>query len=239
LKIDCKGKMNMEKTIKILETRLKSFLGERKAVIRISGGLDSGVVAALCVRAIGKEKVIAVLMPYKDQDVEDGRIVADHLGIKGIEVNIGEIINRFDFIDLDKLGKGNVMARIRMVVLYAFANTFNGLVVGTGNKSEIEIGYFTKYGDGGVDVEPIGDLYKTEIFEMAKLLGIPVKIINKKPSAELWEGQTDEDELGLTYKELDAVLKGEIGDGAVCKGVQKLRENSEHKRKMPPIFKVR
>ena len=125
-----------------------------------------------------------------------------------------------------------------MVVLYRFANQFNGIVVGTGNKSEISVGYFTKYGDGGTDVLPIGDLYKTEIYEVAQLLGLPERIINKKPSADLWDGQTDEGEMGITYRDLDAVLKGEITNGSAYEKVQEMRRKSEHKRSMPPIFKV-
>ena len=115
---------------------------------------------------------------------------------------------------------------------------FNGFVVGTGNKSEIAIGYYTKYGDGGVDLEPIGDLYKTEVFELAKFLEIPQKIIDKKPSAGLWEGQTDENEIGYTYEDLDSALKGELNFRERYDNLERLVRNSEHKRHMPPVFKI-
>ncbi|HIP57929.1 MAG TPA: NAD(+) synthase, partial [Archaeoglobus profundus] len=142
--------------------------------------------------------------------------------------------------------------RVRMTICYYYANSLGYLVAGTGNKSELMTGYFTKYGDGGVDFLPIGDLYKTEVFELAKYLGVPEKIIKKIPSAGLWAGQTDEDELGITYNKLDTILKGlEIGysPNEICKiynvkeedvrRVIHLIESSKHKRELPPIVKVR
>jgi len=230
--------MNYEKIIEDLTQQLKAFIGNRKAIIGISGGVDSAVITALCVKAVGKENVLGIEMPYGNQDTTDSKIVISHLGIKSKEINIKEIVDKFNFIELDKNSKGNVMARTRMAVLYAFANQLKGMVMGTGNKTEIEIGYFTKYGDGGVDVEPIGDLYKTEILEIAKILQLPEKIITKKPSAGLWDGQTDEDEIGATYREMDAALKGEITSGEVFEKIQKLKSNSQHKKNMPPTFQV-
>ena len=231
--------MNLTNAAQKIESELKSFLGERKAIIGISGGVDSAVVTYLCTNAVGKKNVLGVLMPYGAQETEDGRLVADSLGVETREINIKDIVDGFDFLDLNRISKGNIMARVRMTILYTFSNQLEGTVVGTGNRSEIEIGYFTKHGDGGVDIEPVGDLYKTEIFELAKLLGVPKKIIAKKPSAELWGGQTDEDELGITYSKLDAVLKGETKKGKVYKRVQKLVKNSEHKKQTPPIIKLR
>ena len=231
--------MNYQTAISDIETQLRDYLGGRKAVIGISGGIDSAVVAALCGEAIGKERVLGVSMPYGNQNTEDTNLVIRHLGINSREVNIKGIVDNFNFLNLDRLSKGNLMARARMCVLYAFANQLEGLVIGTSNKSEIEIGYFTKNGDGGVDIEPLGDLYKTEVFEVAKIIRLPKKTIDNKPSAGLWEGQTDENDFGMTYQELDAVLKGEINSGEIYEKVQKLIKATEHKRKMPPIFKVK
>lgn len=231
--------MNLELAIKKIEIEIKNYVKDKKAIIGISGGLDSAVVAALCSRALGKENVFGVLMPYGNQDTKDAKFVSDYLGIDYREINIKDIVDKFDFLELDKISKGNVKARVRMAILYSFANQLNGLVIGTSNKSEIETGYITKYGDGGVDIEPIGDLYKTEVFKVAKLLKIPEKIIKKKPSAELYDGQTDEGEIGASYTEIDAVLKGEINFGEIYEKIQTRRKDSKHKRKMPPIFKVR
>jgi NAD+ synthase len=231
--------MNYSQTSNNLEKQLRDYVGDGKAIIGISGGIDSAVVSSLCVRALGKENVFGVLMPYGNQDMQDARDLVKFLNVNSEEVNIKKIVDDFNFLDLNELDKGNVMARIRMTLLYSFANHLEGMVIGTGNKSELEIGYFTKYGDGGVDVEPLGDLYKTEVYELAKYLEIPKRIIGKKPSAGLWENQTDEEELGLTYKQIDMVLKGELNKGEVYEKVQKLRRNSEHKRNMPPVFEVK
>ena len=226
--------MNYKKIIKSLENQLKDYLGNKKAVVGVSGGIDSAVVLTLCVKALGRKKVLGVLMPYGNQNMQDAKELMKFLKISCKEINIKEVVDKFDFLSFDKISKGNIMARVRMIILYCFSNQIKGRVIGTGNKSEIEVGYFTKYGDGGVDLEPIGDLYKTDIYEIAKRLGISKKIIDKKPSAELWEGQTDEEDLGLSYEQLDKILKKKLNH----EKVQVLRKNSEHKRKTPPIFKV-
>ncbi len=238
--------MNYQKIIKDIEIQLKEYLGNKKAVIGISGGIDSTVVAALAVRAIGKQNVWGISMPYKNQDTSDAQLVIDNLEINSREINIGKVVDnnirKLEQVldkEIDKITKGNLMARERMKLLYGVANSIDGMVIGTGNKSEIEIGYFTKYGDGGVDIEPIGNIYKTEVYEIANLLALPKQIINKKPSAGLWQGQTDEDELGITYQQIDDVLKQKINNGEIYDKVQKLRKGSEHKKNIPPIFKIR
>ncbi|TDA25358.1 MAG: NAD(+) synthetase [Archaeoglobi archaeon] len=218
-------------------------------ILGLSGGIDSAVVAFLCVRALGREKVLATIMPEKgvtaEEDVADAIEIAKMLGIEYRVIEISDIVKMLT----EKLGKANKSAeinlkpRVRMMINYYYANGLNRLVAGTGNKSEISIGYFTKYGDGGVDFQPIGDLYKTEIFQFAKFLGVPEKIIRKKPTAGLFVGQTDEGEIGMNYAELDEILKmiekGIRRDDEKFRRVLKLVNGSEHKRRLPPIPRVR
>jgi NAD+ synthase len=252
--------MDYNKIASDLQNELKYFLGDRNAVIGISGGIDSAVVAALCVNAVGKDRVIGVQMPYGDQSTDDGTILSKHLGICDKIINIKHIVQSFPIpilpsIDqnaaINRLTNGNVRARVRMTLLYAYAGSFNGMVIGTGNKTELMLGYFSKYGDGGCDVEAIGALYKTEVFELARYLGIPDSIVNKSPSAELWEGQTDEGEIGMTYEEMDGILMGmetkgiffdrkslveKYGEVKVDIIAKKIRD-SEHKRNMPKTLR--
>lgn len=180
-------------------------------VIGLSGGLDSTVTLFLCVEALGKDKVLGVMMPSevnKKEDLDDAVQVCKKLGVKYKIIHIEPIIEAFEkILDLsDKLVRGNLMARIRMCVLYYFANKENLLVVGTGNKSEYLQGYFTLHGDIACDFLPLGNLYKTQVKELAKEIGVPERIIKKTPSPGLWKGQTDEEELGISYEELDKIL---------------------------------
>ncbi|MDY0385545.1 MAG: NAD+ synthase [Methanolobus sp.] len=185
------------------------------AVVGISGGIDSALTAYLTVEALGKDNVLGIHMPELSltpaEDVLDASEVANRLGIELKTVNISEILSAYlntipESSASSSHANGNLKARIRMSVLYYYANMMSRMVMGTGNKTEILLGYFTKYGDGGVDIEPIGDLYKTEVKEMSALMGIPEEIITKAPSARLWADQTDEDELGITYELLDRFL---------------------------------
>ncbi|WP_456477937.1 NAD+ synthase [Geoglobus ahangari] len=227
-------------------------------VVGVSGGVDSATVAFLSVRALGSDRVFATIMPEigvtTEEDVEDAKLVCETLGIEYRYVEINPLLESFSrtFGESDSLAFANVKPRVRMIINYYYANRLNRLVAGTGNKSELKVGYFTKYGDGGVDFLPIGDLYKTEVFELAKYLGVPERIISKKPSARLWKGQTDEDEMGISYQKLDAILKGiEAGMekvemveklGVSAEEVEKvisMVEKSRHKRELPPIAPVR
>ena len=206
--------------IKAEVERIKGFIagrmvlsGAKGVVVGISGGIDSALVAKLCAMVLDKGRVHALFMPYGAQPVEDSYRVAKHLCIRPhTSAHTIQIGSEVDAIArrtraLDKISLGNIQARMRMVCLYAYANSNNLLVVGTSNRSEMLTGYFTKYGDGGCDFEPIAHLYKTEVWKMAKYLKLPAEIISKKPSAGLWAGQTDEDELGMPYDKLDRILE--------------------------------
>lgn len=181
-------------------------------VVGLSGGIDSTLAAFLACEAVGKENVFGIVMPSTTTPTEDklhGTVIAQLLGINYKEIAIDSILNEFlsvTQLEEDKLSIGNLKARIRMSIIYFYANSKNYLVSGTGNKSEILIGYFTKHGDGACDIEPIGDLYKTDVYQLAKYLEIPQEIIDKPPRAGLWNNQTDEDEIGMTYELLDKIL---------------------------------
>ncbi|WP_149731697.1 NAD+ synthase [Methanobrevibacter millerae] len=208
-------KIDVEKTKKDIIEFVQNKVSEANAdglVVGLSGGIDSTVAAFLACEAVGAENVFGIVMPSTTTPTEDklhGTAIAQQLGINYKEMAIDSILNEFlsvTQIQDDKLAIGNLKARIRMSIIYFYANSKNYLVCGTGNKSEILIGYFTKYGDGACDMEPIGDLYKTNVYELARCLEVPEEIINKPPRAGLWNNQTDEDEIGMTYELLDKIL---------------------------------
>ncbi len=206
-----------EEQVKIIESFLAHHIeasGRKGAVLGLSGGLDSALVAKLCVEAIGAKRVLALGLPEGrgGRDLEDARSWAKELDIEFRVIDLAPMVSAFDehlkAKKADRIARGNLRARTRMAVLYWVANTEERVVMGTGNKSELLCGYFTRWGDGGVDFLPIGDLYKTQIREMARHLGVPKKILDKVPTAGLWPGQTDEGELGLSYDVLDRILLG-------------------------------
>lgn len=214
-------------------------------VLGLSGGVDSSVVAALSKEALGKSKVLGLFLPChsQPQDLKDAKLVAKKLGIKTKLVDLSRIYDSTLKIlpKANKLAKVNLKPRLRMLTLYYFANDLNYLVAGTGNKSELMCGYFTKHGDGATDILPIADLLKKHVRVLAKELGIPKQIINKAPSAGLWLGQTDEGEMGITYPELDDILgrqeekrKQVLANEKVNK-VKRMIKRSEHKRQGPKI----
>lgn len=251
--------MNLE----IAQNRIIDFIrnetrkaGVDGAVVGISGGIDSALAATLTVKALGKDKVLGIHMPESgltpSEDSKDAKALADWLGIEFQTIDISGIISAFmaavpESESAGRLCMGNLKARTRMSLLYFHANRMNRMVIGTGNKTEILLGYFTKYGDGGVDLEPIGGLYKTDVWELSRRLGIPDPLITKKPSAGLWAGQTDEAELGISYLKVDEVLKrleqnenpetilNTLGISAEqLNSVMNRIERSEHKRNVPP-----
>ncbi|MBD3253682.1 MAG: NAD+ synthase [Candidatus Lokiarchaeota archaeon] len=239
-----------------IQNWLKSYLEEanlRGYILGLSGGIDSAVTASLCVNAVGKKNVIALNMPCGSiiQDYEDAKLIAEMLDIKMHTVDLTATFEGFyDTISpnvrTNKIAVSNIKPRLRMTTLYFFGQSYNYLVAGTGNRSEIAIGYFTKYGDGGVDLEPIGGLYKCEVRTLARTLEIPEKVITKPPSAGLWQGQTDEEEIGLTYDLIDEILYrmdygfelDEFKESEVNK-VKDLMKKAAHKNRMPPLFEVK
>jgi len=236
-----------EKTVNKIVNWLKEQLEKSHTkgfVLGLSGGLDSSVCVALLKKAT--DNCLGLLLPIESlvRDMEDASEVAAHLNLKTQYIDLTSVYN--NLIKLlpgdDRLARGNIKARLRMTVLYYYANVNNYLVCGTGNKTELMLGYFTKYGDGGCDILPLGDLYKFEVRELAKILGIPQVIIEKTPSAGLWQGQTDEDELGFSYEEMDKILQ-EIAEsraqGKAAEKLQLLFERSMHKRQPPRICYVR
>jgi len=231
-------KINLTETEQKIIDGIKKYVGTKNVFIGISGGIDSAVTAFLCVKALGKKRVFGVLMPYgRQSDIFDSISVVNQLNIKYFKKDIKPIVDQYKIAD-NRFVNANIMARTRMTVLYAYANHKNGLVIGTTNKSEMTVGYFTKYGDGGCDLEPIANLYKTEIIEMGKYLNVPKNIITKKPSAGLWNNQTDEDEFGFTYSDLDKFLQGEHINPEIEVKIQDLIKLSEHKRHLPPTISI-
>jgi len=217
--------------------------GAKGAVLGISGGIDSSVLAGLLVSALGKENVIGVIMPCHSQPIDEEYALklAEVFGIRTCKIDLSETYDRMvslinaEGISLDTLPSANIKPRLRMITLYAIAQQNDYLVCGGGNKDEIMYGYFTKYGDSGVDLLPMSDLLKGEVSTLALHLGVPPDIVSRPPTAGLWAGQTDEAEMGLTYEELDNYLaKGEAED-SVKKKIEKAIARSEHKRKFAPM----
>jgi NAD+ synthase len=230
--------------------------GFRRGVLGLSGGIDSAVVAYLAARAFGPENVIAVLMPHSSSNPQsrlDADLVAEETGIKTELVDISPMVDPFltEYSIEDKLRRGNVMARQRMIILYDLSQRERGLVLGTSNKTELLLGYGTLHGDMACGINPLGDLYKTQVWELAAALGLPRKIIDKEPSADLWSGQTDESEFGFTYKVADQLLYQMIDERRstselqtmgysddLIRRVWEMVRKSQFKRRPPLIAKV-
>lgn len=251
----------MKKIAKQIQIFIKNKVegaGAKGAIIGLSGGIDSAVSAVLAVKALGKDRVFGLIMPcgskYNKQHEADAKALCKKFKIKYEVIDLTyphtTLVNRIpDDITPTALSVGNLSARLRMCMLYYVGQSLGYLICGTENKTEHELGYFTKYGDSGTDFEPIAELYKTEIRQLAKYLGVPKQIITKAPTAGLWDGQTDEGELGVTYKDVDIILQQieEAKDSKVIvsnfdyqkiEKVLKIIQKSEHKRKPIDVCKL-
>jgi NAD+ synthase len=251
--------INTDLATTILTDFIKSEItrtGYTRAVVGLSGGVDSALSCTIAAEALGPENVLAVRMPYKSSSLdslEHAQLVIDKTGVQSLTLPITEMVDPlFDhFPDANDVRRGNVMARARMIILYDQSEAFQGLVVGTGNKTEILLGYSTLYGDSACAINPIGDLYKTQVRQLSRALGIPEVIIDKPPSADLWAGQTDEDELGFTYDQVDKLLyllvderysprecvEAGFAEDFVQQVIERVRRN-HFKRILPPIAKL-
>ncbi len=231
-------------------------VGISRAVVGLSGGLDSALSCVLAAEALGAENVLAVRMPYKassKDSLDHAQALIDQLGVQNKTIEITDMVEPLFNLDpeISNMRKGNIMARERMIVLFDQSEVFKGLVMGTSNKTEILLGYSTHYGDSASAMNPIGDLYKTQIRQLSRAMNIPAAIIDKPPSADLWEGQTDEKELGFTYEDVDKLLyllvdqryspqeATEAGfDKTFVEAVTKRIRRNQFKRMQPPIAKV-
>ena len=244
---------------KILTEFIRSEIirvGFSRAVVNLSGGVDSAVSFVLAVEALGPQNVLAIRLPYKNSSadsLEHAQMLIDQFGSRSVTIPITEMTDPLIACEpgMSEIRKGNIMARARMIVAYDQSEAFKGLVVGTGNKTEILLGYTTLYGDSACALNPIGDLYKTQVRQLARELGIPETIIDKPPSADLWVGQTDEGELGFTYEEVDKLLyllvdqryrpeecvEAGFREKFVRQVFERIRKN-QFKRLPPPIAKL-
>jgi NAD+ synthase len=231
-------------------------VGLKRAVLGLSGGIDSALVAFLAAEALGPENVYAIIMPYRTSNPESeahARLVAEQLGIRHDVIEITPMVDAYfaRYPDADNMRRGNKMARERMTILYDHSAAWSALVLGTSNKTELLLGYGTLYGDMASALNPIGDIYKSQVWQLSDALGVPRVIIDKKPSADLWAGQTDEQELGFTYREVDELLYHMVDlrysrDELLAKGfaadfIDKIHsrvQNSHFKRRLPIIAKV-
>ncbi len=245
--------------------RINQFLREQLTeadakgyVLGISGGLDSAVGATLAVEAVGADLVTGVVLPdvpSDEQNMEDARTLADRLEIEVRNIPITPVVEEFTSLtpfEVDSQSVGNIRARTRMVFQYIEANVNDLLVLGATNKTELLLGYFTKYGDGAVDVRPMADLYKTEIRDVARVLSLDERFIQKAPTAGLWEGQTDEGELGASYETIDTLLQSLVEEGypieeaaqranlplEEAKRFERMVTRTEHKRSLPPYPEI-
>jgi len=242
--------------VRFIKTEL-ARAGYRKGVMGLSGGVDSALAAFLASEALGKENVLALLLPYKTSSPEslrDAEEVVGLLGIRSEKIDISPMVDAYlaKAGEIDQVRRGNIMARQRMIVLYDVSYRDEALVIGTSNKTESLLGYGTLFGDTACAINPLGDLYKTQVWQLAEAVGVPRRIIEKSPTADLWENQTDEAELGFTYRDVDLLLEAMVTRGesdqkleasgfdpAFIGKVRDLIRGNEFKRRMPPVARIR
>jgi NAD+ synthase len=263
MEVTSKDGQGLQLNVKYVRKLLVDFIrdeitnaGLERAVVGLSGGVDSSVVAYLSAEALGKENVLNVLMPYKTSSADsvgDAKLVVENLGTRSELVDITGMVDAYleRAPHSSNVRKGNVMARARMIVLYDLSARESALVVGTSNKTEFMLGYGTIYGDMACGINPLGDLYKTQVWQLAEAIGVPENIVKKKPSADLWVGQTDEGELGLLYGDVDRLLYHMIDERrtddeliqlgfsrAFVSRVRTLVQRNQFKRRPPTIAKI-
>jgi NAD+ synthase len=246
--------MQLQEITKIITNFIIKEVRERQSegiIVGLSGGLDSSVAASLAVQALGSRHVFGLILPDLNitpkRDIYDAQQLAENLKIRYKVIEIGTIKNLFlRKLPKNKLAQGNFTSRLRMCIIYYYAGIMHRLVLGTSDKSELRLGYYTKYGDGAADIFPIADLYKTEVRELATYLQIPSRILEKKSSPRLWKRQTAEGEIGLYYEEIDEILsqldtdtlnKSKFNSKSVQR-IMKLIESNKHKQDLSPICKV-
>ncbi|MBW7997545.1 MAG: NAD+ synthase [Candidatus Glassbacteria bacterium] len=251
--------VNCPEVVKVLSGFIRIEVqktGFEKVVLGLSGGIDSSLSAALAVDALGADNVYGVMMPYKNSNPDslgDATVLAEKLGIESRTMEITQMVEPYfkTAAGIDNMRRGNVMARQRMIVLYDLSAEISALVLGTSNKTEYLLGYSTLWGDSACALNPLGDLYKTQVWKLARFLELPERIISKKPSADLWTGQTDEEELGFTYKEADEVLALLVDcrmktEQAAARGhdeqfvdrIMRMVRQTQYKRHLPLIAKL-
>lgn len=251
--------LNLEKVEEILVNFVKEEVekvGFKKVVLGLSGGIDSAIVAYIAAKALGPENVLGIMMPYKlssRESIEHAELVVKDLGIRTKKIEITPMVDAYFSLEpeISNLRMGNKMARERMSILFDYSAREGALVLGTSNKTEILLGYSTQFGDSASAINPIGDLFKTHVWALSKHMGVPKELIEKKPSADLWEGQTDEGELGFSYlfadevlyrmvderKSLEEIVKEGYSEEVVEK-IEKKIKFSQYKRKLPVIAKI-
>lgn len=254
--------LNHSKTVDFIVNSIRNEMAlanHSKAVLGLSGGIDSAFVATLAALALGKENVTGILMPYKSSSrasVDDAMKMVHHLGINHEHIEITAAVDAIAANNMVNpeisrhIRLGNIMARVRMITLFDYSAAKKAIVFGTGNKSEIELGYFTLFGDSASAINPVGYLYKTDVFKISKYLGIPESLITKAPSADLFEGQTDESEIGFRYADMDPVIYaltdlkmtpdeiiGSGHDATLVNAIDKRIKHMSFKRNIPVILK--
>lgn len=237
-----------KKIISFIQNTVK-IANSKGVVIGISGGIDSSVVATLCAKALGKENILGIILPCesKTKDIEDGILLAKTIDIPYKIINLDKtyiaLINAVNPVEEREnnsiMAHGNIKPRLRMTILYFESALKDYLVVGTTNKSEWITGYFTKYGDGGVDFEPLGDLLKREVIILGRHLGLPEVLVNRVPDAGIISAKTDEDEFGFTYDALDTYIATGSGRPDIIEKIDKLYKTNNHKRRMPSILNLK